>query len=146
MADSIKKRIMDRILENLAPLEEEARVRSITRELDPLASSDKLPALMIYDGEELEIARDNRGRTYEFPVTIKVLVSSARDLPAAKDAVVAEVQKLMESDVQLGGLANLVDGGAEVPFLNELNKPVGGALLQWTVQYRRVRGDPFTTY
>lgn len=121
-------------------------VRSITRELDPLKSSDALPALMIYDEPENELEQDFHGRTYEFMVTFKLLFTSQRDLPAEKDRLVPELQKIIESDVQLGGLANIVDGGAEQPFINELGKPVGLVFVSYQVKYRRVLGDPFTTY
>jgi len=143
--DSIKKRIMDRLVTNLSALIP-SKFRGVTREMDPLAASEKLPALMIYDGEETEIEKDHFGRTYNFPVVFKILAQSERNLAAKKDELVPEVQRIVEGEIQLNGLANIVEGGTEQPFINELGKPVGGALLFYTVQYRRKLGDPYTTY
>jgi len=146
MSLSIKRQIMDRIVANLGTLAAAGVVREVRRELDPLASQGKLPLLLVYDGEEGQIEQDNFGRTYQFPVAVKILIETKRNLGEAKDEVVAEAQRVIESDVKLGGLAYEVNDGSEQPYINELGSPVGGALLFWTVTYRRKLGDPYTTY
>jgi hypothetical protein len=102
--------------------------------------------VFVYDGEETQLDADNRGRTFTFTLGVKVLLEDPQDLAMAKDDLVPKVQQLIENDIQLNGLANIVDGGAEQPFLNELGKPVGGAFLTWTIQYRRYLGNPYATY
>jgi len=146
VGQSIKAQIFARLLQNFQGLKDQQVFASITRELDPLKSSKVMPSLMIYDGDESEVSRDTRGRTYEFPLALKILLESATDLAGQKDQLVPQVQVVMETDLQLNGLAIVVDGGEEQPFINELNSPVGGALLFYTVQYRRVRGHPDQTY
>ena len=146
MADSIKKQIMDGVLAVLEPMHAGGLVRSIEREVDLTINTATRPALQIYDGPERLVGRDNRGRTYRFDLAVKVLVESQRDLGSAKDALVPEVQRILENNPQLGGVAVIVEGGEEVPFVNEVLKPIGGALVMYTVQYRRVLGDPMRTY
>ena len=154
MDASVKSAIFARLVANLQGLKDQQVFASISRELDPVKSSQTMPSLCIYDGPEIEIGRDNRGRTYEFPLTLRILLESATSLAELKDKLVPEVQVILELDPQLNGLPNLdgpalaivVDGGVETPLLNELNSPVGGAWLEYTVQYRRQRGDPTITY
>jgi hypothetical protein len=59
---------------------------------------------------------------------------------------VPEVQRIMEQDLQLGGLVNWIKGGEEQPFIAEVGKPVGGALVHYVVEYRRMRADPYRSY
>jgi hypothetical protein len=146
MSDSIKKQIMDKVLALLEPMHASGLVRSITREVDLTINAPSRPALQVYDGPERLTSKDNRGRTFHFDIAVKVLVESQRDLGAAKDALVPEVQRILESNLQLGGLAVIVDGGEEVPFTSELQKPLGGSLVMYTIQYRRILGDPTATY
>lgn len=155
--DSIKKRIMDRVVTRLTAMSQSqlpdgTTVRSVTREVDPLADMDKTPALMVYDGPETFVEEDERGRTFEFTLGVKVLIKSERNLAATKDVLVPAVQACIESDLQLddgdslGRLVNCIEGGEEQPFLSEIGKPSGGAFLTWSVQYRRYKGDPYRTY
>ena len=149
---SIKKQALDKILKNLEALKSEnnptpdGKVRTVTRELDMLKSSEHMPSLMVYDGEELIIDEDERGITFQFPLTIKLQFSSPRDLAEIKDVLVPAVQTVMESDLQLGGLVNWVKGGEEQPFIAEIGKPLGGALLHYQIEYRRMRGNPYKSY
>jgi hypothetical protein len=143
---SIKKQIMDKLLALLEPMHASGLVRSITREVDLTINAPSRPALQLYDGPERLTAKDTRGRTYQFDIAVKILVENQRDLGAAKDALVPEVQRILESNLQLDGLAVIVDGGEEVPFVSELQKPLGGSLVMYTIQYRRVLGDPTQTY
>lgn len=150
--DSIKARLLNRIESNFAPMisgtnpTPKGFVRRVSREMDLLAWSDSLPALMIYDGDEEIMDEDERGITVQFPIMLKLCWSDNRNLSTKKDELVPVVQKIMENDLQLGGLANWVKGGEEEPFINEVGKPQGGALVHYVVEYRRMRGDPYATY
>jgi hypothetical protein len=146
-AKSIKRQIMDRILDNLAVLKNaETGFRDIRRESDPLAQVKIKPSLLIYDGTEVETGKDNIGRTYEFTVSLEMHFSSQRNLGEEKDRLVPLVQKILEDDLQLNGLCNVVAGGEEEPFISELGKPDGGVTVRYVVRYRRKRGDPYSTY
>jgi hypothetical protein len=145
MADPIKKRIMDRVLSNLATLKP-ATARSVTRELDIEKVARDLPAILVYTSPEQQSGRDNRGRTFRFTLAVKCLLQDPRDIQSATEVMVAKVQQVMESDIQLNGLATLLDGEDVTYFVNELNKPVGGAFITYDIEYRRLRGDPYTTY
>jgi hypothetical protein len=152
MAESIKKRILARIIANFQPMLSSTnptpagRLRQVKREMDFLKWSEALPALMLYDGDEEIVGEDERGITVQFPIMLKLCWSDHRDLSTKKEELVPEVQRIMESDLQLGGLANWVKGGEEEPFINEIGKPDGGALVHYLVEYRRMRGDPYQTY
>ena len=145
MPDSIKKQIMARVLSNLAPLTP-TPFRLVERRVDILAAADVKPSLFVYDGEEEPAGEDNHGRTFRFPLALKIMFESQRNLGDVKDTLVWQVQNAIEDDIQLNGLANILDGGNEVPFVEEQGKPDAGALVFYTVEYRRVRGDPLTTY
>jgi hypothetical protein len=146
MPESIKAQILNRIMANFEPLKTSGDFRAITRERNLLLLAAVTPALQIYDGPERFVAKDTRGRTWHFDIGLKICLTEGRDLGAAKDTLVPKVQKVIETDLQLGGLADFVDGGEEIPYITETEKPAGGALILYTVQYRRVLGDPYTTY
>lgn len=152
MSESIKKQILGRVSTNLGTMVSASnptpagKVRSVKREMDLLKWSEAVPALMIYDGDEEIVDEDERGITLQFPMMIKACWSDHRDLSTKKDELVPEIQRIMESDLQLGGLANWVKGGQEEPFINEVGKPEGGAMVLYMVEYRRMRGNPYATY
>jgi hypothetical protein len=143
---SIKLQIMQLILSLMQPLVQSGVFRKVARSHDLALNEAVRPALQIYDGPERLMRKDSRGRTYHFDIGLKILIEDARDISAQKDLIVPAVQKIMETNLQLAGLANIVDGGEEVPFVEEADKPLGGALVLYTIEYRRVLGDPYTTY
>jgi hypothetical protein len=148
MPESIKLQIMNKVKANLGTLVTSELFRSVSREMDPLAKNKAMPSLMIYDGTEVPIGSDTRGITKEFPLTIRLNFTAPRDISEEKDRLVPKVQKVMEdlANIQLNGLATIVDSGTEVPFINEINVPEGGAWLIYRVEYRVVRGNPYATY
>lgn len=146
MPDSIKKRILAGALQVLSPLINDHTLQLLRRETNPVARSEAKPALFVYDETETEIAKDHRGRTYEFPLTLVLHFENSESLADAKDDLVPRVQQLIESSPTLGGVAVNVDGGAEDPVLTEATRPGGIVVLAYRVTYRRLRGDPYTTY
>jgi hypothetical protein len=153
---SVKAQIMDQIEKDLQALCSQAapcpdnRTRGVSRSLDPLAASERLPWIFLYDGEERQTEEDNFGRTYEFPIGLKCLIEG-QDLAARKDYLVPEVQRIVESNRTLTNSAGIVlavnlEDGSEQPFIDEVGKPLGGALLFYTITYRRKLGDPYTNY
>src|SRR5438309_1587699 len=123
MPDSIKKQVMDRILADLATLVPATFV-SVKRELNPLKEAEQMPSLMVYDGPETRVGQDSRGRIYQFPLGIRIWLADYQDLSSTKDVYVPQVQQKIEGDLQLGALANIVDGGEEHPFINEIGSPI----------------------
>jgi hypothetical protein len=147
MSDSVKKRAIAKILCESGPMISQnnptpaGKVRTITREMDLLKSSEHMPSLMIYDGEEQMVEEDDKGSTWQFPLAVKILFESQRDLAEIKDELVPEVQKVMEQDLQLGRTGELDQRGRRTAVhCAEVGKPVGGALIHYEVEYRRMRG------
>jgi hypothetical protein len=91
MSDSVKKRAIAKIrgesaTADLAEQSDAAgKVRTVTREMDLLKSSEHMPSLMIYDGEEQMVEEDDKGSTWQFPLAVKILFESQRDLAEIKD-------------------------------------------------------------
>src|SRR5688500_11709608 len=141
MPDPIKKQIMDRVASILAPLKP-ATFRDITRELDAVRDSKALPALMIYDGPETTVAKSTTQWTCRFPVYFKIVFNSARNAQAAKDALVAEVQKKIEADLTLNSLGGIIDAGNEEPAPTSDTNPIHRTTLRYTVEYKRKIADP----
>ena len=146
--NSIKKQIIARVLELLDVLKTDAGIRDLERKRDLFLQAAKYPAIHVIDGAEIpaESEEDNVGYTLEFPLVIKLMVEDQRDPYGATDELVPFIQKIIESDTQLNGLANWVRFEGEAPFVHEINKPLGGSLVNYRIQYRRKRGEPETTY
>src|SRR5687767_2885810 len=141
MPDSIKKQIMDRIASNLAPLKP-ATFRDITRELDAVRDGKALPGLMIYDGPETTVAKTTTQWTCRFPVYFKIVFASPRNSQATKDALIAEVQKKIETDLTLNSLGAIIDAGNEEPAPTSDANPIHRTTLRYTVEYKRKIADP----
>ena len=141
MPDSIKKQILDRIASNLAPLKP-ATFREITRELDPVKIDKALPALMIHEGPESTYSKNTTQWTCRFPVYLTIVFQSVRNADAAKDALVAEVQKKIEADLTLNSLGLILDAGNEEPAPTADSNPVHRTTLKYTIQYTRKIADP----
>jgi hypothetical protein len=148
--NSIKKQIITRVLELLGALKSdgESQVREVERKRDLFLQAAKYPAVHVIDGAEIpgEAEEDNIGYTLEFPLVIKVMVEDQRDPYSATDELVPFIQKIIESDTQLSGLANWVRFEGETPFVHEINKPLAGSLVNYRIQYRRKRGEPEANY
>lgn len=148
---SIKRRIMDHLVERISELKNDLDVldpalKLVERAVNPLQESKALPSVFIYDGTEQEVERDTKGRTYNFPV-ILVLRLKATKLPAETlDTYVAAIQEKMEANIQLDALGVVMDDASVEPFINDLDGPVIGAAISYRVQYRRKLGLPWETY
>jgi len=148
MSDSIKKQIGARILANLGALIQPGDLRAVERKSDLLAQMSVMPALhVIVNGEVMtNPEEDNRGYTMQFHVDLKIGVKDFRDRAEVLDDLVAKVQVIMEGDVQLGGLANWIRYLGDEPFINEIDKPIGGTIVTYLGEYRRLRGNPSGAY
>jgi hypothetical protein len=109
--------------------------------LEPIKDS-----LHLIIGDEHQMQEDERGYWMQFPIMWKIMVADARDAYAKTDDTSALLQAGIETDAQLSGLANRITYHGELPFTDEVLKPDGGTVVLYTVEYRRVRGDPTLTY
>jgi hypothetical protein len=153
MADSIKKQIVAKILDNLAALKTAGVVRKIERKHDLFRNESVVPALHLIVGPEVKAqaeneGEDNRGYTMSFQVVLKLILESNRDLYEPADDAIAKIQEIMEApgNQQLDGLANDVIYDGDEPFITELGKPDGGVVVKYWVTYRRYRGIPEQSY
>jgi len=144
--DSIKTKIVKRVLELCEPLKTQLKFRKIERKRTFFLLEAVKPALHLIFGPETMIGEDNRGYTMEFPLTFKIIVDDARDPYAVADDAQAWLQEQIESDLQLSQLANSIVYEGDNPYTDEELKPDGGILVIYIVQYRRERAKPGVSY
>jgi hypothetical protein len=149
MANAIKKQIRDRWVTLVTPLVATLGLRAAPAwSNDPLQVLQPLPSLLLYATDEIEISVDNRGRTKQFNITNKFCFANPREatLKDTEDSYVLEITKLLEADIQLGGLANIVNQREVESFINPLAVPVGIVLVTWRVEYRTRLAQPDLAY
>jgi hypothetical protein len=155
MADpeqSIKQRIMERILTILEPLAGEQGLRKIERVRTLFLIEPLKPCLHIVAGPEIVLEEDNRGVRVEFGLFLKLMVSEARNLEDEVDRYVARIQEKIEGDPQLNGgdgadvLAIRTKYDGEQPFGEEILKPEGGTVVAYVIEYRRYIANPNYNY
>ncbi len=147
MPDSIKKQICAAIQTALSALSttQDGAFKKVERRFDPLQFTDVHPTLFWRTGPEVEIGKDNQGRTYRFPLIIATHFKGVDKLEQHDD-LVAAIQDVIEGNIQLGGLVNVIDGGTEDPWVDDQAKDLGGSVIIYQVQYRRVRGAAHRMY
>lgn len=147
---SIKRQIIARLLELAAPLKkgvsEDGIFRAIERKRTFFLLEPNKPALHLIILPEDQIGQDERGYTMQFMASWKIIVEDARDPFDACDAAEEFLQKTIESDLQLSGLVNSLEYHGDQPFTETELKPDGGTLVNYLIQYRRMRGEPTTLY
>jgi hypothetical protein len=146
MSDSIKTQIKARIKTDLQALVTSADIRKLAWQKTILFLEPLLPAIHLVAGDEARIDEDSHGYTMEFPLEIKLCLQGDADLESKTDALVQKVQATIEADLQLNQLANLIRYDGETPYLEDLEKPNGGSILHYTVQYRRAKAHPDQNY
>lgn len=146
MPAAVKTLILEQVVSLLLPLIEAGKVRAVERKDSLLALEDKRDAIHVVAGDENRVGEDNRGYLIEFELNIKIALRAFRDRELLADELEAEVQARLEADLQLGGYACALTYDGDRPFLNDATSPAGGIILLYTVQYRRERGAPGTSY
>lgn len=144
-----KQSIIARILELCEALKTAGDVKEVVRETTPFALAESnLPSLQVIVGPEDNITDEEelRGYVVEFDVMLKLTVRHASELYNAVDVLVGRLQAAIEGDIQLNGLATKIVYQGDNPFSNEINKPLGGNMVTYRVQYRRRRAQPETSY
>lgn len=149
MANAIKKQIRDRWVTLVTPLKVTLGLRADpVWSVDPLQVIQPLPTLLLYTTDDIETSVDNRGRTKQFNITNKFCFANPREatLKDTEDSYVMEITKLLEADIQLGGLANIVNQREVESFITSLQAPVGIVLVTWRVEYRTRLAQPDLAY
>lgn len=144
-----KQRIIARLLELAEALKTAGDVKELLRVTTPFLLADKnLPSLHIIIGAEDNITEEESltGYVVEFDVLFKITVRHATDPYGAAEPLVGRLQAAIEGDIQLSSLATKIVYQGDNPFSNEVNKPLGGNMVTYRVQYRRRRAEPDTTY
>lgn len=146
---TIKQQIIARLLELAEALKTSGDVKEVLRVTSPFLLAEKnLPSLHVMIGAEDNITEEEelRGYVKEFDVLFKFTVRHATDPYTAAEELVGKLQVAIESDIQLSGLATKIIYIGDNPFSNEINKPLGGNMVTYRVQYRRQRAKPETQY
>jgi hypothetical protein len=151
---SIKQKIIAALLHLAEPLRKnDAHIRKIERKRTLFLLEDTKPAIHLVITPETVVEEDMRGYELEFHAMFKIICDDARDPADLADGVAAFLQTAVESDPQLNGadgsgqsLASWVKYFGDTPFTQEELKPDGGILVTFLVRYRRLKGDPNTTY
>ena len=149
MANAIKKQIRDRWVTLVSPLVGTIGLRAAPAwSQDPLQILQPLPSLLLYATDDIETGVDVRGRTKQFNVTNKFCFANPREetLKDTEDSYVLEITKLVEADIQLTGLANIVNQREVESFINTQQMPMGIVLVTWRVEYRTRLAQPDLAY
>ena len=107
--------------------------------------------LILVAGPEQEQSRDVTGQTYQFDVHIKIFVphppppSDLRRKFTYPELTAAILQKV-ETIPALDGLATIVLGAEEFPYLKTGLSHIKGPFIRLTLEYRRKRANPYETY
>lgn len=149
MSDSIRQQIRTYLVVMVQPLKDTLTLRRDPEWVnDPLAPLDPLPNLTLFAGADTTLATDSRGRTKQFRVTFKFSFEAPRAglLEDAADLYVSELTKIMEADIQLGGLADILDEREVESFIDTISAPRAILLVTWRVQYRHMLYQPEVAY
>src|ERR1700756_2005473 len=120
MPASIKSQIIAGQLAAMQALSENGTVRQVSRGQKLSINLPIRPSIQLYVGDERPFGKpDNRGRTYHFDLCWKLLNEDPRDVAGANDLIVPEIQRICENNIQVSGLAVIVEGGEEKPFVSE---------------------------
>lgn len=143
----VRQQIVARIVALLTPLIDGANVRTVkATRYPPRLQSIPAPFVHVLWDDEQEVDQDIRG----FTIRAAVHVTHYReDYATNEDAVAAttaSIQAAIEADPQLSALVVTCDYKGEFIIINPAMENAGGAQLTYEVTYRRLRGDPTTSY
>src|ERR1043166_5512702 len=149
---TIKQRITDALLARLTELTTaNVGITRIRENNDLNAVGNYKIELIVVAGPEQEQSRDATGQTYQFDVHIKIFVphppppSDVRRKFTYPELTAAILQKV-ETIPALDGLATIVLGAEEFPYLKTGLSHIKGPFIRLTLEYRRKRANPFETY
>ncbi len=145
----------------------ELRGESIRRGITVEELMGVFPSAIVLDGAERVLPGTTRGDVYEFPVLIKLCLGPDNNAkPEQVDRFVALVQAVMElgpddatpadgsgyTGLELreedGNVIGFLSGGGEAtPFYQATDgASIVGAVVNYSVQYRRLRGNPWAQW
>jgi len=148
--DSVKSKIIARLLALCEPLIAEGVVRKVARVRGPFMMEPIKDAIHVVVGDETMTGEDVRGFDLQFPVMFKLILRDSSDAYSKCDKLEAYLQEKIESDPQLNGgqeaVASRVVYQGSLPFTEEALKPDGGTVLMYDIFYRRERANPDVSY
>ena len=148
---TIKQRINEAVLARLNELSTESSGITQVRENNDLtAVGNYQTELIVIPGPEAEQSRDCTGQTCQFDVHVKIFVPhpalpSPRRRYSYPELTAAVIEKL-EAMPALDGLATVVQGAEELPYLKTGLSHIKGPFVRVRLEYRRKRGNPYETY
>lgn len=143
---SVFKSCLDQILAQLQPLADDGSFREVAVRLSAITDAKAYPACHVIPGDETTGEADICGYTLTRQILIKITFSEYRE-PFGKAAeLVAAVQRAVESDRELNGLAKGFEYTGEQPFITDSTTPMAGTFLTYQLTYRRKVADPDTSY
>jgi len=146
MADSVKTKLIAKLLDICQPLVTNQVVRHLERKHALFLTEAVKPALHVVIGDEKVLYQDERGYNMQFPVAFQIIFDENRDPEARSDAFEAFLQTNIEADEQLGGLASKITYNGAAPFVLEELKPVALTVVMYLVEYRRYKAAPNLGY
>lgn len=143
---SVRSQIIAQILDLLNPLIAQNKVRSVDRVHALFLQAAIKPALHLVVGDEVQVAQDNRGYTAEIGMFFEIIFDEVRDPEGKADELAAFIQRRVEADPQINRLANEITFKGVRNFVNDAIAPEALSIVQYTLQYRRERGNPDQNY
>ena len=140
---SIWRRILDQLLVATASLKvaNGGRIRQLELLNTTQMEAAVMPALHIVPDAEVVVEEDTRGYVLERTLFLRITYGYTKTpYPDAAD-LVSDVQTAIESDPQLDQLANNVRYLGETPYITD-DGVREGTVLNYSIQYRRMRKDP----
>jgi hypothetical protein len=144
--NSAKKLLLARIQATLEALRVPWSLKSIQRRrsIDSKPTHDRCLDFIV--GDEDVVAQDNRGYVIEFPINLRLTWRASKNGFDLVEDLKAAVQAALEADPQFTSLATNCIYNGEVDLSGDDTWSQGTCLLAYTVQYRRVRANPYQSY
>ena len=152
MEKPLKQQIIEALMANLeaqmitTPARPDVQLRSIEWLRDPVQVSAAHPSLNFFDGPDVEVDSGNTslGRTRNVAMVARLILEAGeRGAAEMVTLYTAEIIRVLESDMQLGGLINQIFGISIEPFFDKVSVPICGAFIEFTLQYRIEWANPY---
>lgn len=143
---SVKSQILARVVDLVSVMKSDGTFRLLERRNALFLTEAIRPALHIVSGDETALVEDERGYTMKFPLVFQAIYDAQRDPYGAADNFEAALQRIIESDEQLAGLASKITYEGASPFVSEEQKPAALVVVMYQVEYRRLRSKPEKNY
>ncbi len=149
--DSIKTKIVNRVLAICRALKGATDLREIERKNALFLLTQIRPALHIVTGDESVVDEDNRGYRLKFPVAFQVIFGASADPYGAADQWECLIQQTIEDNEQLTqdddtALVSKITYEGATPYVTEEKQPSNLLIVLYQFEYRRERARPWISY